>query len=91
MSLKIAKVLNLLIKPLETLRNILFNGLLKRFLRVIKDLDVKILDIIVTVYIFIVKVIDSKYLIILENLYLVSVRTKINYNSKDNYFVKLYN
>ena len=91
MSLKIAKILNLLIELLETLYNILFNNSLKRFLRVIKNLNIKILDTIVTIYIFIVKIINLKYLIILKNLYLASAYTKINYNSEGNYFMKLYN
>ena len=91
MSLKIAEVLNLLIEPLKTLRSILFNGLLKRFLRVIKDLNVKILDTIVIVHIFMAKIIDPKYSMILRNLYLVSAYTEVNRDSEGNYFVKLYN
>ena len=90
MSVKIVEALNLPIKLLDLLYSILFNSSLKRFLGVIRDLDIKVLNIVVIVYIFIVKVVDLKYSIILRNSYLVSIRTEINRDGEDNYFIKLY-
>jgi hypothetical protein len=88
-SLEIAEALSLLIESLGILYSISFNSSSKRFLGVIRDLDIKVLDVIVIVYIFITKVVNSKYSIILRNSYLASIRTKITRDDEDNYFVKL--
>ena len=86
-----AEALDLLIESLEVLYSISFNSSSKRFLDIIRDLDIKVFDVIVIVYIFITKVIDLKYSIILRNPYLASARTKITRDDKGNYFIKLYN
>ena len=89
MSLKIVEALNLLIESPEALYSISYNRSLRRFLGVIRDLDVKVLDVKVIVYIFIAKVVDLKYSIILGNPYLVSIRAEITRDDKGNYFIKL--
>ena len=89
-SLKIVEALDLSIESLDLLYSILFNSSSKRFLGVIRDLDIKVLNIIVIAYIFITKIIDLKYSIILRNLYLVSIRAEINRDDEDNYFIKVF-
>ena len=91
MSLNIAKVLRLPMELLGALYSISFDGTLKRFLGVICDLNVKVLNVIIIVHIFIAKVVDPKYSIILGNPYLASARAKVIRDSKGNYLVTLYN
>ena len=86
-----AEALSLPIESLGVLYSILFNGSSKRFLDIIRDLDIKVLDVVVIVYIFIIKIIDPKYSIIFRNPYLASTRAEITRDNKDNYFIKLYN
>ena len=90
-SLEMAEALNLLMESLGILYSISFNDSSKRFLRVIRDLDVKVLNTVVTIYIFVAKIVNLKYSIILRNSYLASARTKITYDDEGNYFMKLYN
>ena len=56
----------------------------------IRELNVKVLDVVIIVYIFIAKIVDSKYLIILGNPYLASRRVKIIRDGEGNYSVKIY-
>ena len=61
--------LDLSIESPSAVRVVDFNKVANRFLKVIRDLEVKIIDVIITIYIFIIFVVDSKYKIILRNLY----------------------
>ena len=73
----IVEALKLSIDRPTLIYRISFNGVAQKFTGVIRELDVKVLDIVVIVHIFIAEVVDPKYSMILGNPYLVGVRIEI--------------
>ena len=76
-------------KSLESLYRISFNSTAKKFLNIIKDLDIRVYDVIIIVYIFVIEVVNLKYLIILGNFYLISTRVEVTRDNEGNYFIIL--
>ncbi|KIX00544.1 uncharacterized protein Z518_09609 [Rhinocladiella mackenziei CBS 650.93] len=89
MSFEMAEALGLPLEPPGALHGISFDGSSKRFLGVIRDLDVKVLDVVVNVHMFVAKVVDPKYKMILGNPYQASARAKITRDEESNCFVEL--
>ena len=86
-----ADMLDLPMERPAQIYTISYNESAKKFIGVIRDLDIKVLNIVVTIYIFVAEVIDPKYLMILGNPYLVSTRAEIVRNGKGTYIIKIYN
>ena len=86
----LADQLNLPITPIRDIRAIGFTGEGDNFSGIIEELDIKIMDYIVIIHTFVIKVMDPKYKLILRGPYHKGSRVKIMRNGDGNYYVTLY-
>jgi len=90
MSRAMAEALELPIDRPPLVHGISFDGATQRFTGVIRELDVKVLDVVVTVHMFVAEVVDPKYSMILGNPYLSGARAEIHRDGEGNCLVRLF-